>query len=107
MNAKQLIAPAAALLAAAAVLLAACAALSGAARRSGEAARNEIMSYMLPSRPASFTEEAYDGEDESIRRVFKAEDGYVLDAPSFPAPNRRGTRYWSSSHAAAFINRIA
>ncbi len=79
MNAKQLIAPAAALLAAAAVLLAACAALSGAARRSGEAARNEIMSYMLPSRPASFTEEAYDGEDESIRRVFKAEDGYVLE----------------------------
>ena len=55
MNAKQLIAPAAALLGAAAVLLAACAALSGAARRSGEAARNEIMSYMLPSRPASFT----------------------------------------------------
>lgn len=79
MNMKQFIAPAAALAVAAAVLLGVSAALGGTARSSGEAARNEIMSYMLPGRPASFTEEIYDGEDESIRRVFKAEDGYVLE----------------------------
>ena len=79
MKAKDLIAPIAALLAAAGILLGVSALLGETARRGEEAARNEIMSYMLPGRPASFTEEAYDGEDESIRRVFKAEDGYVLE----------------------------
>ncbi len=79
MKAKVLIAPIAALLAAAGILLGVSALLGETARRGEEAARNEIMSYMLPGRPASFTEEAYDGEDESIRRVFKAEDGYVLE----------------------------
>lgn len=79
MNAKQFIAPVVALVVAAAVLLGVSAALGGTAQGNQEAARTEIMSYMLPSRPASFTEEPYDGEDESIRRVFKAEDGYVLE----------------------------
>ena len=79
MNAKNLIAPIAALAVAAAVLFGAASALSGTAQSREEAARNEIMGYMLPGRPASFTEEPYDGEDESIRRVFKAEDGYVLE----------------------------
>ena len=66
-------------LATAAVLLGASAALGSVAEQSETAAQNEIMGYMLPSRPASFTEEPYDGEDESIRRVFKAEDGYVIE----------------------------
>lgn len=79
MKVKQFIPPLAALVVAAAVLLAVSAGLGGAAQRSEEASRTEIMSYMLPSRPASFTEEPYDGEDESIRRVFKAEGGYVLE----------------------------
>ena len=79
MNAKNLIAPIAALAVAAAVLFGASSALSGTAQSREEAARNEIMGYMLPGRPASFTEEPYDGEDESIRRVFKTEDGYVLE----------------------------
>ena len=79
MKAKQLIAPAAALLIAAAVLLAASAALGPVAEKNKASAQNEIMGYLLPSRPSSFTEEAYDGEDESIRRVFKAEDGYVVE----------------------------
>ena len=79
MNAKNLIAPIAALAIAAAVLFGASSALSGTAQSREEAARNEIMGYMLPGRPAAFTEETYDGEDESIRRVFKAEDGYVLE----------------------------
>lgn len=79
MKVKQFIAPIAALVVAAAVLLGVSAALSGTARSSEEAARNEILSYMLPSRPTAFTEEPYDGEDESIRWVFKAEDGYVLE----------------------------
>ena len=79
MNMKQFIAPAVALSVAAAVLLGVSAGLGGIARSNEEAARTEIMSYMLPGRPASFTEEPYDGEDESIRRVFKAEDGYVLE----------------------------
>lgn len=79
MKVKQFIAPVAALVVAAAVLLGVSAALSSGAEGREAAARNEIMRYMLPSRPASFTEEPYDGEDESIRRVFKAEDGYVLE----------------------------
>ena len=79
MRTRDLIAPVAALLAAAAVLLGLSAALEETALRNEEAARNEIMSYMLPSRPSAFTEEVCDGEDESIRRVFKAEDGYVLE----------------------------
>ena len=61
------------------MLFGASSALSGTAQSREEAARNEIMGYMLPGRPAAFTEEPYDGEDESIRRVFKAEDGYVLE----------------------------
>lgn len=80
MKGKDLIAPVAALLAAAAVLLAASAILRPIAERQEAAARAEIMSYMLPTRPASFSEEAYDGEDESIRRVFKADGGYVVEA---------------------------
>lgn len=79
MKPKNLIAPIAALLVAAAVLFGFSAALGGTAQDNEEAIRNEIMSYTLPSRPASFTEEAYDGEDENIRRVFKAEGGYVLE----------------------------
>lgn len=79
MKAKDLIAPAAALLAAAAVLLAVSAVLRPMAEEREAASRAEIMSYMLPTRPASFSEEAYDGEDESIRRVFKAEGGYVIE----------------------------
>lgn len=79
MKAKQLLAPVVAILGAAVVLFGVSAGLGETTRRNEEAARNEIMAYMLPSRPASFTEEAYDGEDESIRRVFKAEDGYVLE----------------------------
>lgn len=79
MRAKELLAPVIAILAAAAVLFAASSALGETARRNEEAARGEIMGYMLPNRPASFTEEPYDGEDESIRRVFKAEGGYVIE----------------------------
>lgn len=79
MKTKDLIAPIAAILAAAAVLLVAAAILRPMAEEKEAASRAEIMSYMLPTRPDSFTEEAYDGEDESIRRVFKAEGGYVIE----------------------------
>lgn len=79
MKTKDLIAPIAALAVAAAVLFGVSAGLAGTAEKNEAATRNAIMGYMLPSRPTSFTEEAYDGEDESIRRVFKAEDGYVLE----------------------------
>ena len=79
MKTKNLIAPIAAILAAAVVLLAASAILRPIAEGQEAASRAEIMSYMLPTRPTSFSEEAYDGEDESIRRVFKAEGGYVIE----------------------------
>ena len=79
MNAKNLIAPVAALAIAAAVLLGASAVLRPMAEEREAAAHGEIMGYMLPTRPAAFTEEPYDGEDESIRRVFKAEGGYVVE----------------------------
>lgn len=79
MKAKELLAPVIAILASAAVLLGASAVLRPMAEEREAAARGEIMGYMLPSRPAAFAEEPYDGEDESIRRVFKAEDGYVIE----------------------------
>lgn len=79
MNGKDLIVPAAAIVAAAVLLLAASAVLRPVAQAQEEAARTEIMSYMLPTRPTAFTEEPYDGEDESIRRVFKADGGYVVE----------------------------
>ena len=79
MKAKDLIAPIAAILAAAAVLLAAASLLRPVAEQRENASRAEIMSYMLPTRPTSFSEEPCDGGDESIRRVFKAEGGYVIE----------------------------
>lgn len=79
MKTRDLIAPIAAIVAAAAVLLAASAILRPMAEDRQAASRTEIMSYMLPTRPSNFTEEAYDGEDESIRRIFKAEGGYVIE----------------------------
>jgi len=66
-------------LGAAAVLLGASAALGPVAEKNEAAAQTEIMGYMLPNRPTSFTEEPYDGEDESICRVFKADGGYVIE----------------------------
>jgi electron transport complex protein RnfG len=79
MKARELLAPVIAILASAAVLLGASAVLRPVAERNETAARDEIMGYMLPTRPGAFTEEPYDGEDESIRRVFKAEGGYVVE----------------------------
>lgn len=79
MKKNHLLAPVTAIAAAAVILLAVSFGTRGMARANEEAARAEIMGYMLPSRPVVFTEEAYDGEDSSIRRVFKAEDGYVLE----------------------------
>ena len=79
MRTKDLIAPVAALLAAAAVLFGVSSALGETARAREEAARTEIMAYMLPGRPADFTQEEYDGEDESIRRVLKADGGYAIE----------------------------
>ena len=79
MKTKDLLAPVIAILGAAVVLFGVSVGLGGTAQRNEDAARNEIMSYMLPGRPVSFTEESYDGEDESIRRIFKAEGGYVLE----------------------------
>ena len=79
MKNNKLFAPVTAIVAAAVVLLAVSLGTRSVAEDRAEAARDEIMGYMLPSRPSFFTEEAYDGEDDSIRRVFKADDGYVLE----------------------------
>lgn len=79
MKTKDLIAPIIALAAAAAVLFAASNLLRPVAEEREAASYAEIMSYMLPTRPDSFTEEEYDGEDESIRRIFKADGGYVIE----------------------------
>lgn len=79
MKNNKLFAPVAAIAAAAVVLLAASLGTKSMAEGRRAAARGEIMSYMLPSRPVVFTEEPYDGGDESIRHVYKAEGGYVLE----------------------------
>ena len=72
-------APVCAILCAAAVLLAVSFGARGLAAARERSARAEIMTYLLPGRPSDFEEEVYDGEDESIRHVYKAADGYVIE----------------------------
>lgn len=80
MKQTHLLAPVTAIAAAAVILLAVSLGTKGMAADRAEADRIEIMSYMLPTRPASFEEEPYDGGDESIRRVYRADGGYVIEA---------------------------
>lgn len=61
----------------AALLFAVSSGLSDTAARNAEAERLEMMRTLLPG-SVDFTEEVYEGEDEAIDWVFKAENGYVI-----------------------------
>jgi len=75
---KGLFKPIIAVVAAAVVLFAASALLGPVAAGNAEADLREMMGHMLPG-SATFTPEAYTGEDESITAVYKAETGYVIE----------------------------
>lgn len=52
------------------------------ARQKREKAELELMQKLLPG-GMTFTEEAYSGEDDSIRRVFKSETGYLIEVGEY------------------------
>lgn len=51
--------------------------LAGTAEKNAQAGLDEVLRTLLPG-SKTFTQETYSGEDESIRAVYKGEDGYVL-----------------------------
>lgn len=74
---KKIILPLISILLAAAVLLAAYNLLSGLRLSNAQAELAEKMRTILPG-SASFTEEAYTGEDANIQCIYKGETGYVI-----------------------------
>lgn len=78
MKNKAILLPVAVILVCALILFGVSAGLS--ARREA-IARTELTAKMQAILPGSaeFTEEAYTGEDENIARVYKAENGYVIE----------------------------
>ena len=78
MKTKELLKPILTLLLAAALLVGVKAALCSVAARKAQEDRDLIFSYLLME-GAPFTEEIYDGEDESIRAVYKGSNGYIVE----------------------------
>lgn len=78
MKLKSFFLPVISVVLAAAVLFGARAALSGVAASNAQAELERAIAFMLPE-STTFTEEAYDGEDDTIRRVYKGETGYVIE----------------------------
>ena len=75
---KTVMLPATALLLCVLVLSFLTAGLSGVAAANAEAELTAKMQTILPG-SETFTEEAYTGDDANIRRVFAAENGYVIE----------------------------
>ena len=75
---KTVMLPATALLICVLVLSFLTAGLSGVAAANAEAELTAKMQTILPG-SETFTEEAYTGDDANIRRVFAAENGYVIE----------------------------
>lgn len=75
---KKILLPVLTLLICALVLVGLNAGLSGVAAANAEAELTAKMQTILPGSTA-FTEEAYTGDDANIRRVFAAENGYVIE----------------------------
>ena len=75
---KNVMLPATALLLCVLVLSFLTAGLSGVAAANAEAELTAKMQTILPG-SETFTEEAYTGDDANIRRVFAAENGYVIE----------------------------
>ena len=78
MNLKQIWKPVLAIALAAAVLFGLSAALQSTAARRELDDEAIVMSYMLEN-GGDFTEEPYSGEDPAIQRVFRGNNGYILE----------------------------
>lgn len=78
MKLKNILIPALTILIAAAVLLGANAGLSGVRAQNIQQEHVRMMQLLLPG-SGNFVREAYDGEDESVLSVHKAENGFVIE----------------------------
>lgn len=75
---KLILIPTIAVVLAAAVLFGLAFGLKNVTEQKAEQQLNEQMLTLLPG-STSFAEEPYTGEDANIRKVFKAENGYVIE----------------------------
>lgn len=75
---KKILLPVLTLLICALVLVGLNVGLSGLAEKKAEAELTAKMQTILPG-STTFTEETYTGDDANIRRVFAAENGYVIE----------------------------
>ena len=80
---NKIVTPILAIVVAAVVLLGGKAVLSGTAEKNVEIARNKMMSAVLPG-STSFVPEEYDAsEHTTIKSVYKAETGYVIESTAY------------------------
>lgn len=56
--------------------------VSGMAQKNAEKELQAMLETLLPG-SSTFTEEAYDGEDDMIRAVYQGENGYVLETVAY------------------------
>lgn len=75
---KRIFVPTAAILLIAALLFAASVGLSDLRTENERAERMAIMQTLLPG-SEHFSEETYDGEDPTIRSIYRAENGFVIE----------------------------
>ena len=75
---KLIIIPTIAIILAAAVLFGLAFGLKNVTQKNAQEQYNKQLLTLLPG-SISFAEEAYTGEDANIRKVFKAENGYVIE----------------------------
>ena len=75
---KLIIIPAVAIILAAAVLFGLAFGLKNVAEKNAQKQFHEQLLTLLPG-SESFAEEAYTGEDANIRKVYKADNGYVIE----------------------------
>lgn len=78
MKLRQLFTPLLAIVLSAAVLFGVRAGISGIAQRNARAELENAIAFLLPE-SKTFTQEAYDGDDETITAVYKGETGYVVE----------------------------
>ena len=79
---KSIMKPVIAIVAAALILLGFKAGFAGMAEANAAKELNEMLATILPG-DTEFTEEAYDGEDESILAVYKGTTGFVVNTVAY------------------------
>lgn len=79
---KSILVPILATVFGALILFGASVGLGGVEEKNIQATRNKLMEIVLPG-GTDFEEEVYTGEDENIRSVYKAENGFVVETASY------------------------